>query len=264
MNLFQTIPSGENPGDRTRPLADRMRPRTLDEFVGQEHLVGPSKPLRTQIERDDIGSLIFWGPPGTGKTTLAQIIARLTKAEFVEFSAVLTGIKERMNTMIHGDLKISRWLLAPEMLLCFAPLTLLWLDGIDGRSGLLRLNSAVIHKYFIDVPGGGTAFLITMFAGSALATIGPIALVAAFRMLLLRTPVKNAALRVALIAAPILYGLMSVTLRAVETGAATFDMASTDAFDFWSGIFLLSVLPALGAAHLLRLSPRPRPERIPG
>ena len=61
MSLFPTIPSGDNPGDRTRPLADRMRPRTLDEFVGQEHLVGPGKPLRTQIERDDIGSLVFWG-----------------------------------------------------------------------------------------------------------------------------------------------------------------------------------------------------------
>src|SRR5437879_3776464 len=71
-----------------------MRPRTLDEFVGQEHLVGPGKPLRTQIERDDTGSLIFWGPPGTGKTTLAQIIAHLTKADFIQFSAVLAGIKE--------------------------------------------------------------------------------------------------------------------------------------------------------------------------
>ena len=91
---MQTIPSGDNDRDRTRPLADRMRPRTLDEFVGQEHLVAPGKPLRTQLERDDIGSLIFWGPPGTGKTTLAQIIARMTKAEFIEFSAVLTGIKE--------------------------------------------------------------------------------------------------------------------------------------------------------------------------
>jgi len=103
MSLFQPIPSSELPGDRARPLADRMRPRTLDEFVGQEHLVGPGKPLRTQIERDDTGSLIFWGPPGTGKTTLAKIIAKMTKADFIEFSAVLSGIKEIKQVMADAD-----------------------------------------------------------------------------------------------------------------------------------------------------------------
>src|SRR5438309_4867572 len=94
MSLFQSIPPADKPGDASRPLADRMRPRTLDEFVGQEHLVAPGKPLRTQIERDDTGSMIFWGPPGVGKTTLAKIIARMTRAEFIEFSAVMSGIKE--------------------------------------------------------------------------------------------------------------------------------------------------------------------------
>jgi len=103
MGLFPTIPESSNPGEGARPLADRMRPRTLDEFMGQDHLVGPSKPLRTQIELDDTGSLIFWGPPGTGKTTLARIIAHVTKAEFIEFSAVLAGIKEIKQVMADAE-----------------------------------------------------------------------------------------------------------------------------------------------------------------
>jgi putative ATPase len=104
MSLFQTVPSGgSHPDNRGRPLADRMRPRTLDEFVGQEHLIAPGKPLRAQIERDDIGSLIFWGPPGTGKTTLAKIIASITRAEFIEFSAVLSGIKEIKLVMAEAE-----------------------------------------------------------------------------------------------------------------------------------------------------------------
>jgi putative ATPase len=76
-----------------------MRPRSLQELVGQEHLVGPGKPLRVQIDHDDPSSMIFWGPPGVGKTTLAKIIAETTQASFIEFSAVLAGIKEIKQVM---------------------------------------------------------------------------------------------------------------------------------------------------------------------
>ena len=80
-----------------------MRPQTLDEFIGQEDLLGPGKPLRTQIERDDLSSMLFWGPPGCGKTTLARIIARRTKAEYIPFSAVLAGIKEIKEVMAKAE-----------------------------------------------------------------------------------------------------------------------------------------------------------------
>ena len=97
------MPNASGAAATTRPLADRMRPRTLDEYVGQEHLIGLGKPLRVSIERDDAGSIIFWGPPGTGKTTLAKIIANLTKAEYIEFSAVLAGIKEIKQVMAEAE-----------------------------------------------------------------------------------------------------------------------------------------------------------------
>src|SRR5271154_6660573 len=102
VSLFQPIPNA-SAAERGSPLADRMRPRTLKEYVGQEHLLGPGKPLRAQIERDDTGSILFWGPPGTGKTTLAKIIASMTKAEFIEFSAVLAGIKEIKQVMADAE-----------------------------------------------------------------------------------------------------------------------------------------------------------------
>src|SRR5207302_10136874 len=101
MSLFPSIPDSQIKG--AQPLAERMRPQSLDEFVGQEHVLGPDKPLRVQIERDDPGSIIFWGPPGVGKTTLAKIIARVTKAEFIEFSAVLAGIKEIKQVMADAE-----------------------------------------------------------------------------------------------------------------------------------------------------------------
>jgi len=102
VGLFKAIEPQDEPL-AGRPLADRMRPQTLDEFMGQEDLLGPGKPLRTQIERDDLSSMLFWGPPGCGKTTLARIIARRTKSEYIPFSAVLAGIKEIKEVMAKAE-----------------------------------------------------------------------------------------------------------------------------------------------------------------
>src|SRR5579862_3003679 len=102
MSLFDSAPL-ENIDDPKRPLAERMRPDKLEDFVGQDHILGPGKPLRVQIERDQLSSLILWGPPGVGKTTLARLIARITKADYVPFSAVLAGIKEIKAVMADAE-----------------------------------------------------------------------------------------------------------------------------------------------------------------
>lgn len=102
MGLFSGLPQPET-ATALQPLAERMRPRTLDEFIGQEKLLGPGKPLRVQIESDNLSSMLFWGPPGCGKTTLARLIARLTRSEFVSFSAVLSGIKEIKEVMADAE-----------------------------------------------------------------------------------------------------------------------------------------------------------------
>src|SRR5260370_36839810 len=108
VSLFSKLPAPPpEPGvpAANQPLAERMRPRTLDEFIGQEKLLGPGKPLRVQIESDNLGSMLYWGPPGCGKTTLARLIACLTSSEFVSFSAVLAGIKEIKEVMAVAEQK---------------------------------------------------------------------------------------------------------------------------------------------------------------
>src|SRR6201981_3500634 len=101
MSLFSKMEAEEIAA--SAPLAERMRPRSLEEFTGQEALLGPGKPLRTAIETDDLGSMILWGPPGCGKTTLARLIARRTHSEFVSFSAVLSGIREIKDVMAAAE-----------------------------------------------------------------------------------------------------------------------------------------------------------------
>jgi putative ATPase len=119
-----------------------MRPRTLDEFVGQVHLLGPGKPLRLAIEGDDPTSMIFWGPPGTGKTTLAKIIAQMTQASFIEFSAVMSGIKEIKNVMVEAEKAAS-----------FGSRTILFVDEIH------RFNKAQ-QDAFLPYVERGTIRLI--------------------------------------------------------------------------------------------------------
>lgn len=100
MSLFDAMPGGRN---MTVPLASRLRPQEMEDFIGQEHLLGQGKVLRQLIEKDQISSMIFWGPPGVGKTTLAGIIAKRTKADFINFSAVTSGIREIKDVMNQAE-----------------------------------------------------------------------------------------------------------------------------------------------------------------
>src|SRR5260370_34340800 len=140
-----------------QPLADRMRPRRLDEFTGQQKLLGPAKPLRTQIENDDLGSMLFWGPPGCGKTTLARLIARLTRSEFIPFSAVLTGIKEIKEVMADAERKARS-----------GARTIVFIDEVH------RFNKAQQDAFLPHVEAGHITFIGATTQNPSFAVISPL------------------------------------------------------------------------------------------
>lgn len=166
---------------------------------------------------------------------------------------IVAGSKERINSMLGGKLKISRWIFVPEMLLCFVPLTLGWLDALGGGSGILRLNGEVIHRDFLQTPDG-TFALIALIAGAVLGALGPLGLAMAFRLVISGRPPAGRWLRTALVAGPAIYGVLLLVVRLATAGTGALSFNTVDSFDFWSGILLLSALPSLGAIHLLRIA----------
>jgi putative ATPase len=159
LSLFSKLPQPVEPDVPLahQPLAERMRPRTLDEFIGQEKLLGPGKPLRVQIENDDLGSMLFWGPPGCGKTTLARLIARLTSSEFVSFSAVLTGIKEIKDVMAGAERKARS-----------GPRTIVFVDEVH------RFNKAQQDAFLPYVEAGHITFIGATTENPSFEVISPL------------------------------------------------------------------------------------------
>jgi len=159
VSLFSKLPEPIEPDvpSAHQPLAERMRPRTLDEFIGQEKLLGPGKPLRAQIENDDLSSMLLWGPPGCGKTTLARMIARLTSSEFVSFSAVLAGIKEIKEVMANAERKARG-----------GPRTIVFVDEVH------RFNKAQQDAFLPYVEAGHITFIGATTENPSFEVISPL------------------------------------------------------------------------------------------
>ncbi|MBI2956084.1 MAG: AAA family ATPase, partial [Acidobacteria bacterium] len=157
MGLFEPAAGGRKGRKGRAPLAERMRPLSFEEFVGQDHLVGPGQPLRVQISNDELTSMIFWGPPGSGKTTLARLIARVTASEFIGFSAVLVGIKEVKQVMAQAE----RWREAGRR-------TIVFIDEIH------RFNKAQQDAFLPYVEAGHIILIGATTENPSFEVIGPL------------------------------------------------------------------------------------------
>src|SRR5437867_168561 len=146
-----------SPGEDA-PLAERVRPRRLDEVAGQSHLIGEGKVLREMIERDQLRSIILWGPPGTGKTTLARIIAQETESRFVSYSAVLSGIKEIKAVMAEAETGHRR----------LKSRTILFVDEIH------RFNKAQQDAFLPYVESGGVVLIGATTENPSFEVISPL------------------------------------------------------------------------------------------
>src|SRR5258706_229812 len=216
MSLFPSLPASAEPETPAalQPLAERMRPRTLDEFIGQEKLLGPGKPLRVQIESDNPGSMLFWGPPGCGKTTLARVIARLTKSEFISFSAVLSGIKEIKDVMADAERKFHS-----------ARRTIVFVDEVH------RFNKSQQDAFLPYVEAGHITFIGATTENPSFEVISP---------LLSRTKVyilESLARMLESGEAPFylarrMVRMASEDIGLAEPGALAVTLAAKDAFDF--------------------------------
>jgi hypothetical protein len=160
----------------------------------------------------------------------------------------IASIKERLIAMIIGNLRVSPWVFCLEMMLCFVPLGVGWVDSLVGGSGIFWLNGQVIHRYLIG-NHGDELVLAMMICGPILGFLAPIGLVAAYRLIALGRPIRSRWLGSALIVGPLLYGVLTLAFRFAIGGSAVFGASAMGAFDVWSGVLLLSLLPALGAWH---------------
>jgi putative ATPase len=206
MSLFSKLPGAVEPDMPAahQPLAERMRPRTLDEFIGQENLLGPGKPLRTQIENDNIGSMLLWGPPGCGKTTLARLIARLTQSEFISFSAVLSGIKEIKEVMASAERKARSGLPANE-----GHRTIVFVDEVH------RFNKSQQDAFLPHVEAGHITFIGATTENPSFEVISP---------LLSRTKVYI----LEALPTPLIAGLLRRALNDAERGLGNENMEAPD------------------------------------